>query len=80
MTFEELLLEIRSIAGGTFANMAVLDLPKVISPDVQNEILCSGLSVEELAQIFLDAIWQIDNGSTEKVETLIQRMLLRTAD
>ena len=79
MTFEELLLEIRSIAGEAFPNMAILDLPKVISPGVQNEILCSGWSVEELVQIFLDAIWQIDNGSTEKVETLIQRMLLRTA-
>ena len=56
-----------------------MDLPKVISPGVQNEILCSALSVEELAQIFLDAIWQIDNGSMEKVEPFIKRMLLRTA-
>ena len=58
--------------------MAILDLPKVISPSVQNEIPCSGLSVEERAQIFLDAIRQIGNGSAEKVKTLITRMLLRT--
>ena len=79
MTFEDLLQEIRNIAGEAFPNTAVMELPHVISTGIQDEVLSSGMSIEELAQIFLDAIWLIDNGSVEKVETLIERMLLQSA-
>lgn len=75
MTFEQLLKEIRSIAGEAFPNTAVLELPHMISPEVQEQILSSEKRTEDIAQIFLDAIWQIDNGSVEKVETLVSRML-----
>lgn len=75
MTFEQLLKEIRSIVGEAFPNTAVLELPHVISPEVQEQILSSEKRTDEIAQIFLDAIWQIDNGSVEKVETLVSRML-----
>ena len=74
IAFEQLLQGIRSIAGEAFPNTAVMELPHVISPEVQEQILSSDKSTEEIAQIFLDAIWQIDNGSIEKVETLITRM------
>ena len=79
ITFEQLLQEIRSVAGEAFPNTAVMELPHVISSEVQEQILSSDKSTEEIAQIFLDAIWQIDNGSIEKVETLITRMLQQYA-
>ena len=79
IAFEQLLQGIRSIAGEAFPNTAVMELPHVISPEVQEKILSSDKSTEEIAQIFLDAIWQIDNGSIEKVETLITRMLQQHA-
>lgn len=52
-----------------------MQLPLVISPKVQEEIHSSGKSSLELAHIFLNAIFQIDHGSVEKVETLIKRQL-----
>ena len=79
IAFEQLLQGIRSIAGEAFPNTAVMELPHVISPEVQEQILSSDKSTEEIAQTFLDAIWQIDNGSIEKVETLITRMLQQYA-
>lgn len=79
ITFEQLLQEIRSVAGEAFPNTAVMELPHVISSEVQEQILSSDKSTEEIAQIFLDAIWQIDNGSIEKVETLVTRMLQQYA-
>ena len=79
MTFEDLLHEIRNIAGEAFPNTAVMELPHVISPEMQEQILSSDKSTEEIAQIFLDAIWLIDNGSVENVETLVKRMLLQSA-
>ena len=79
IAFEQLLKGIRSIAGEAFPNTAVMELSHVISPEVQEQILSSDKSTEEIAQIFLDAIWQIDNGSIEKVETLITRMLQQHA-
>ena len=38
MTFEQLLKEIQSVAGEAFSNAAVLELPHVISTEVQEQI------------------------------------------
>ena len=49
ITFEQLLQEIRSVAGEAFPNTAVMELPHVISSEVQEQILSSDKSTEEIA-------------------------------
>ena len=71
MTFTELIREVRVIKGKNFPDTAVLEFPNVISKKAQREILSSNKSLEEIADIFIDAIEQIDNGSVLKLETLI---------
>lgn len=76
MTFDELLKEIKRISEKSFPEAALIQLPMVISPQVQEKILNSGKSPEELAEIILKAIDLIDRGSVEKVERLVERMLV----
>ena len=52
MTFEELLREIKRVSVDRFPEAAILQLPLVVSPKVQKEILSSGKSPEELAEFF----------------------------
>lgn len=75
MTFKELLHEIRTLKGGAFPDTAVRELPIVISERVQQEILTSGKSIEETADIFMDAIEEVNRGSRSKLETLIEKRL-----
>ena len=75
MTFQGLLRKIQNDTGIRFPEGAIVQLPLVISPKVQDEILSSGKSSLKLAHIFLNAIFQIDHGSVEKFETLIKRQL-----
>ena len=77
MTFNELIQEVRAIKGKDFPDTAVLEFPNVISKKAQKEILSSNKSIDEIADIFVDAIEQIDNGSVLKLETLILNRLNR---
>lgn len=75
MTFKELLHEIRTLKGGAFPDTAVREFPVVISERVQQEIMTSGKSIEETADIFIDAFEEVNRGSRSKLETLIEKRL-----
>lgn len=56
-------------------NMTILDMPKVISSETKKMLVRSGKNVDELADMIQSVINEIDRGSIERLDVLLQREL-----
>lgn len=71
--FAELMRETYKIAGKRIPNMAYMDLPRVISPETREKMM--NRSPEELAEIIIAMIDEINHGSIESVDLILNRLL-----
>ena len=68
--FEEFLGGVHNLYGGdVFPNMAVWEVPKVLSDETKERLM--GLGVEKAGRILIEAIEEINQGSVERLDTLI---------
>lgn len=78
--FQILLRQIHMIAGSDFPNTAVYEIPQILSDETKQQVLNSNMQVQELTALFLSAINEINHGSIESLDSLIQNRLVLSSD
>ena len=72
-TFRQLWDEIGKT--GQLPGMAILDMPKVLTPETKSALGESGLTADDAAALLMHVIETIEMGSVERVDTLVRRSL-----
>ena len=64
-----------SVGGRAFPNMAVREVPKVLEEGTKQRLVQAG--VETAGKILLKAIDEVNHGSVDRLDTLVNRELSR---